>query len=135
MKTTSRVARFISERIELTGQRQTDIAKKAGFGMPNIITMIKQGKTRLPVDKIWPMAIALETDPVALLHLCLQEYHPELWKSYAPYLENTVTKDESRLIAALRTSIGAPYLAALSEESRSHFENLTRSLQTQSTVQ
>ena len=71
---TSQVARFITARIEASGYSQKDIATLSGFERPNIITMIKQGKTRLPLDKIGPMANALETDATQLLKMCLEEY-------------------------------------------------------------
>ena len=67
METTSQVACFIAARIEATGQLQKDIAAKAGFDKPNMITMIKQGRTRLPLDKVGAMALALETGPKASL--------------------------------------------------------------------
>lgn len=76
MKTSSEVARFITSRIVATGQKQKDIARKAGFDKPNIITMIKQGSTKLPLAKLGAMAKALETDPVQLLQMCMEEYTP-----------------------------------------------------------
>ena len=86
MKTTSKVARLITSRIEVTGKLQKDIAAKVGFEKPNMITMIKQGRTHLPLDKIGPMALALEIDPLYLLQLCMEEYHPATWKAIAPLL-------------------------------------------------
>lgn len=131
----SQVARFITSRIEATGQLQKDIAAKAGFEQPNVITMIKQGKTKLPLAKVGPMARALETDPVGLLWMCLEEYQPATWKAIEPYMESAMTEDERRLLISLRTWAGGPFLAALSEESRSHFERFMQSLRSPKTVQ
>jgi hypothetical protein len=86
MKITSEVARIIASRIEVTGKLQKDIAAKVGFENANMITMIKQGRTRLPLDKVGPMALALEIDPLDLLQLCMKEYHPATWKAIAPLL-------------------------------------------------
>ncbi len=133
--TTSRVARFIDRRIEETGQLQKDIAAKVGFEQPNIITMIKQGKTKLPLDKIGPMARVLETDPVQLLQMCMEEYHPATWRAIAPYMETAMTEDERRLLNALRNWVGGPFLAAMSDESRGHFDRFMQSLRAPGTIQ
>jgi hypothetical protein len=103
METTSQVACFIAARIEATGQLQKDIAAKAGFDKPNMITMIKQGRTRLPLDKVGPMALALETDPIQLLQMCMEEYHPATWAAIAPLLEPKMSEDEKRLLGILRS--------------------------------
>jgi transcriptional regulator with XRE-family HTH domain len=135
METTSQVARFIQRRIEETGQTQKDIAFKVGFEKPNIITMIKQGKTRLPLDKIGLMANALETDPAQLFHMCMEEYQPATWKVIAPFMEGALTKDELRLLNSLRAWVGGPFLSALSEESKEHFNKFMASMRTPATIQ
>ena len=134
-KSTSPVARFIAKRIEETGLLQKDIAMKVGFEKPNIITMIKQGKTRLPIDKICLMAKALETDPVQFFQMCIREYQPDNWKVISPFMDSTMTVDELRLLKSLRASVGGPFLSALSEESKSYFEKFILSLRTPATIQ
>ncbi len=135
MNNESQVARFITGRIEATGKLQKDIAEKVGFEKPNIITMIKQGKTKLPLDKIGPMAKALEVDPVHLLKLCMEEYHPNTWKAIAPFMAAVITADERRMLNALRAWSGGPFLAAMSEEQKRHFENFMASLCAPATIQ
>lgn len=134
MKTASQVALFIASRIEATDQLQKDIATKCGFEKPNMITMVKQGRTRLPIGKVGPMAKALETDPFQLLKMCLEEYHPETWEAIAPFMKQAVTQDELRLLNALRASIGGPFLSAISDESKIHLENFIASLSTPATT-
>lgn len=135
MENRSAVALFVTSRIYKTGKPQKDIAHEAGFDKPNMITMIKQGKTRLPIDKIGPMAKALETDPVQLLKMCMEEYHPATWKAIAPFMESAMTEDERQLVTSLRASVGGPFLAALNDESRTHFQNFIRSLHGPATIQ
>lgn len=130
MENTSRVARFVRERIQATGKLQKDIARQAGFEMPNVITMIKQGKTKLPLAKIGAMAAAMEADPLHLLQLCLEEYQPDTWKAIAPFLETAVTADELRLLQRLRDLTGGPYLAALTPESKKQLEGFLQTLST-----
>ncbi len=135
MQTTSQVARFIAARIEATGQLQKDIAVKCGFEKPNIITMIKQGTTRLPLDKIGPMAIALGVDPVQLFKMCMEEYHPATWKAIAPLIGSAISPDELILLTALRRSSGGPLMSELSGESKLRFENFIASLCSTATSQ
>ena len=122
------VAQFIAQRIQITGKSQRDIAIEAGFDSPNMVTMLKQGKTKLPIAKVGPRAKALETDPVHLLKLCLSTYCPETWEAIEPFLESALTEDELRLIQALRSSVGAPFLSAVSGESKRYFNDFMKSL-------
>ena len=99
------VAEYITMQIGLCGKSQLDIAKTAGFDKPNIITMIKQGKTKLPLDKIGKFAKAIEVDPVYLFGLCMNEYWPDTWASLQQFLgKTTVTQNEGEFISVIRES-------------------------------
>lgn len=135
METTSQVARFIARRIETTDKLQKDIALQCGFEKPNMIAMVKQGRTRLPLGKVGQMAKALETDPVQLLKMCMEEYLPETWEEIAPLMESALTREELHLLTVLRTSTGSPFLSVLSDESKLHFANFIASLHTPATNQ
>lgn len=128
MSTQCQVAKFVSKKIQMIGKSQKDIAEQAGFDKPNMITMIKQGRTKLPIAKIGALAIALETDPVHLLKLCFSTYYPETWKVIAPFLVSALKTNELRLLNAVRAETGDPLLYALSEESKGHLDKLMRSL-------
>lgn len=129
------VANFVRSQIRLLGKTQKEIADEVGFDKPNVITMIKQGKTKLPMAKIGRMAMALETDPVHLMKLCMSTYHPETWQSIEPYMESALTHDEAVLIHAWRRYVGMPYIAALSQPSKDLFRRFLDSLRTHPTVQ
>ncbi len=135
MHNESQVARFIAARIGASGKLQKDIAEKAGFEKPNMITMVKQGRTRLPIDKIGPMAQALEIDPVALFSMFMEEYHPNTWKAIAPFLESAMTADERRMLGSIRAFIGGPFLAAMSDDAKEHFDRFLLSLRIPKTIQ
>lgn len=77
MTTKMTVASFIAAQIECSEKTQAQIAQEVGFEKPNIITMIKQGKTKLPLAKIGLMARALGVDPVYLFRLTIEEYLPD----------------------------------------------------------
>lgn len=135
MNTNCPVAMFVRERIQVTGKPQKDIAEEAGFEKPNLITMIKQGKTKLPIAKVGAMAAALEADPVQLLKLCISTYHPETWRSIEPFLDSTLTEVELRIVKALRGWSGTPYLSALNDESKSHLDMFINSLRPAAPIQ
>lgn len=124
------VATFIRNRIQVLGKRQSDIAAECGFESANVITMIKQGKTKLPIGKVGPMAKALEADPVQLLKLCMSEYQPQTWAAIEPFLDHAFTKDERALIYHFRAFAGGPYLAALTPESEKLLNQFLLSLKT-----
>lgn len=74
------LAEYISGQIQFCGKQQNEIAREAGFPKPNVISMIKTGATKLPLEKIGKFAKAIEVDPVFLLKLAMQEYMPATWQ-------------------------------------------------------
>ena len=71
----SRLAKFVDARVlELKFKRtQGEIAEEAGFINPNMLSMIKKGSTKLPIDRVPALAKALECDPALLLRLALEQ--------------------------------------------------------------
>lgn len=99
------VAEYIGWQINLCGKSQVEIANIAGFDKPNVITMIKQGKTKLPLDRLGKFAKAIEVDPVYLYKLCMQEYFPETWTEIERiYGQPVLTENELAMIKAIRES-------------------------------
>lgn len=99
------VAEYISWQIQLCGKSQTEIAQQAGFDKPNVITMIKQGKTKVPLNKIGSMAKALEIDPVHFFKLVMSEYQPDLLDIITAITNQPlVTKNELDFLEVVRSS-------------------------------
>jgi transcriptional regulator with XRE-family HTH domain len=97
------VAAFLTRQIALCGKSQIDIARAAGYNKPNIITMFKQGRTKVPLAKVGPLATAIGIDPGYLFQLVLQEYAPETWEAIeAVLLPTLLAKHELDLLAAHR---------------------------------
>lgn len=74
------VAELISRLVENSGKSQRQIAKECGYVNPNMITMIKTGRTRLPLSRVPVMARALNVAPEVLLGAVMSEYNPETWE-------------------------------------------------------
>lgn len=101
------VAAYISAQIAATGVPQTIIAKMLQYDKPNVITMIKQGKTKLPINKVGPMAQAIGVDPVHLLRLVMSEYMPDTWKHIQDLVGlSLVTERELAVIQIMRVTCG-----------------------------
>lgn len=94
------VAGFLTASIHISGKLQKDIAAEIGYDKPNMITMLKKGHTALPLDKIGPLATALEVDPLHLFNLVLAEYHPETFEALKPILRGLELSKEE--LAALK---------------------------------
>ena len=71
----SRLAKFLDRRLlELKHLKtQAQIAEVAGFVNPNMLTMLKQGATKLAIDRVPALAKALNCDPALLLRLALEQ--------------------------------------------------------------
>lgn len=76
-----RVSEYIGNAVSCSDKSQNQIAAEAGFPKPNIITMFKQGITRIPLDRVPALASALSVDARELMDLCLTEYRPDLEKT------------------------------------------------------
>jgi transcriptional regulator with XRE-family HTH domain len=105
----TRLARFIDNRLlELKHKKtQTEIAEEAGFVYPNMVTMIKQGSTKLPIDRVPALAKALESDPALLLRLALEQSEGST-ATAAIYeiIGQPITKNEMSWIREIREASG-----------------------------
>ena len=71
----TRLAKYIDKRVmELRSKNsQAAIAAEAGFVNPNIVSMLKSGSSKLPLDRVPSLARALGCDPAYLLRLTLEQ--------------------------------------------------------------
>ena len=97
------VAQFLTKAIKTSGRTQSEICADIGYSKPNIITMFKQGKTKVPLDKIGPLASALGVDGRAFFRMVLGEYMPETLRSLEPYMSiEGMTSQEALLVETYR---------------------------------
>lgn len=99
------VAEYIDWQVTLCGKSQKQIAEEAGFPKPNIITMFKQGSTKVPLEKVGKLAKALEVDPVNLLKMCLREYLPDTYTEIEKMFGQPIlTQNELELLQVIRSA-------------------------------
>lgn len=101
-KTKSKTAAFLDRAIEFSGKAQSEIAREAGFAKPNVLSMMKQGQTKVPIDRIPALAEACHVDPVHFLKLALQEYQPEIYDVLRETVGEPLTRNETELVIAYR---------------------------------
>jgi len=103
------VAEYLAAQIALSGKTQTDIAREVGYERgKNIVNMIKQGVTKLPINKVSLFAKALGVDPLHLLRLTLSEYMPDTWAAIDEIAGRALmTESEQRLLEVVRKTAGA----------------------------
>lgn len=74
--TYSRTAQFLAEAIEASGKTQRQIAAEIGYAKPNVLSMMKNGETRIPLEKISALAAACDVDEQTFMRTALLEYQP-----------------------------------------------------------
>lgn len=103
---TTTLAQYISAKIDLCGKSQIEIAAESRFANPNMITMIKQGRTPLPIQRLWALASSLEIDPLDLYIRKMEQDSPDIWEHIECNIFRQVllTQKEMELIHSLRKS-------------------------------
>lgn len=75
----SETANLVRQMIDdVHNKSQDEIATETGFPKSNVLTMIKQGRTRMPLDKIEAFSKACGKSPDRLFRTAIREYKPEL---------------------------------------------------------
>jgi transcriptional regulator with XRE-family HTH domain len=95
---------YLARLIEMSPKTQRQIATEIGYPKANIITMFKQGTTKVPYEKIPALAEALDVDPVEMLRRAMREYAPETLEAIEDAIGDVLTENERRVIRILRES-------------------------------
>jgi transcriptional regulator with XRE-family HTH domain len=100
-KPKSKTAEYIRVEMEHSTLTQKEVSEFVGFKTPNLVTMIKQGSTKLPVDKIPKFAKILEIDPVRLFKMAFMEYDEPGYNAIVEVMGEPVTKTEREVLKLL----------------------------------
>lgn len=110
-KTADPVSTYFSNLVNASPKTQDEIAREAGFQSSNTISMIKSGKTKLPIARIPALARALNADPRKLFALALQHYHPDIFSIYSKLAPEMLISDkEFELVKSIRKATGMSIL-------------------------
>ena len=103
-KELSRIAEFVRDRVEeLKGVRnQREIAEIAGYSNQNMISMIKQGHTKVALDRAFLLAKALDADPVKVMRMALEQFYTPLAIRDLETALGTASRNEIRILEYIR---------------------------------
>ena len=102
-ETKTTVAGYITQQLSISPKTQVEITEELGLDKPNIVTMFKQGRTKVPINRVPALANALGVDPVYLLSLTMNEYMPDAWQVIQKLLKNAlITDNELAIINIIR---------------------------------
>jgi hypothetical protein len=98
----SRFVQHIDGLINSSDKAQRQIAYEMGYEKPNIVTMFKQGTTRVPADKVPLLANALGVDRAELLRMWMEEYAPEMLAVIDDNIGMALSRNERAWVTNLR---------------------------------
>lgn len=105
----TRLIPYLEKRVlELRSTKnQARIASEAGFTSPNMMSLIKSGSTRLPLDRVPALARALDVDPARLLQLAVEQWAGSgAARAFDAIFETIVTKNEVGWLEEIRDASG-----------------------------
>lgn len=93
---------FLREKIDAIADRRSEqeIAEAIGYHRADVIRRIKEGEARLPLDKVSPIARALEVDGRLLAHLWLVQHVPTAPELFGPVM----SANEVKLLEVVRNA-------------------------------
>jgi len=97
------VAQFLSFQIDVSQKTQREIAREIGYQNANVITMFKQGLTKVPIPVAPKLAIAIGADPGVFLRMALDEYIPDLRPEIERHIGGLCTRNELAIIKLIRS--------------------------------
>jgi hypothetical protein len=96
------VADYLAKAIDLSGLTQRELAAAVGYPKPNVISMMKLGQTKIPMEKVPVFARALGLDPAHFTRLAMREYMPDVWEALESVFGESLTDRERRFVEILR---------------------------------
>ena len=93
---------YIAALIDNSELKQNEISERLGYVNPNMISMLKTGRTKLPLAKVPAFAEAVGVDPSHFLRLVLKEYAPEMLEVITAIIGQPVSKNETAILKSIR---------------------------------
>jgi hypothetical protein len=101
------------------GISQREIASDAGYDKPNILSMFKRGETKVPLNKVLPLAKALRTDPSFFFRLATQQPDMPITASELDKIfPNSVANGEMKVVLTIREAVGDGDVSPTDEQLR-----------------
>ena len=101
----AKVAAFVEQRVNRSKLSQKEMADICGFPTANMITMIKTGATKVPIEKIPKLARALDVDRVEFFDMVMRSYKPKEYNAILEIIGEPITEAEHKVVNLLRRII------------------------------
>ncbi len=90
---------YVAAKLDAVAHRKSEaqIGKEIGYQGPQIIGMFRTGEARVPLDKVVPLAKAIDADPAYLAYLWLKQCVPDV----AELLRPVMSGNEDRIPRAI----------------------------------
>lgn len=98
-----RVAEYLAFHLDASKRTQRDIANEIGYANANVLTMFKQGITKIPIAVAPRLAVALGVDPGHFLRMVIDEYMPDLLSEIEKHMGGLCTRNELTMVRTIRT--------------------------------
>ncbi len=97
-------AKFLTNALDNVSHKYTqmEVAKLIGFKQPSILSIMKKGDAKMPLDKIAPLARVLDVDRNELFRLALGQYYADEGLKNMLECFGGLPADEERILAAYR---------------------------------
>ncbi len=95
------VHEYIEKQLYLSGKSQREVADALGYKNQNIISVFKNGKSKVPVNKVGALATVLGIDKKFFLHMVMNEYMPDVWKSMMEILSDEIPQHSANDVQTL----------------------------------
>jgi transcriptional regulator with XRE-family HTH domain len=100
------IAEYLGKQIDIAGsmgKTQRDISEEIGYERPNMVSMMRTGDTKVPIEKVPALARALNVDPAFLMRLAIQQYWKgDNLKAIAEVFGTIVSKNEVKILEVIR---------------------------------
>ena len=89
------------------GIKNVELQRELGFPTPNVISMMKGGTMRVPIQHAAKIATLFEIDKLAFLRKVVEENDPNLWDAMesAMGIGFSVTENETKVLHVLREEL------------------------------
>lgn len=103
----TRLVTYLSKQIDAMAayKSQREIAVEIGYDKPNMLSMIKTGQSRMPLEKVPALAKALNVDPAFLFRLTLEQI-PGFEAVVATIFKTIPSANEAIILKNLRAMTG-----------------------------
>lgn len=88
-------ANYFADSLASSGLTQYELGNQVGFKTTNVISLFRNGRSRIPFDRISAICLAINADESKLLDLCLREYEPELHRLVIRHYKTSSAKSEN----------------------------------------